>query len=104
MILLSVLLVSVAVLGDHLLKIVTKNVHKAVVDSSTHGLIGFISWLIVVTALKRKVSISKRLLEAGFCGSVASIIDVDHFIYARSYKLEVIIIILSSLQNIKIVL
>lgn len=88
MIFLSVLLVFVAILGDHLLKILTENVHKAIIDNSTHGLIGFISWLIVIIATKRKMSLSKRLLEAGLCGFVASIIDVDHFLYARSYRLE----------------
>lgn len=90
MVFLAVLLVFIALLGDWLLKIATKNAHKAIIDNSTHGLIGLISWWIVIIASKRKVPLPKRLLEAGLSGFVASIIDVDHFIYARSYKLEVI--------------
>ena len=66
---------------------------KAIVDNATHGAVAAISWLLAA----RIVPISSLIKwppvaaawECVICGAVASFIDVDHFVQAGSWRLEV---------------
>ena len=57
---------------------------KAVVDNTAHGIIALASWCII-----SEIQTRKDLIDAIVCGIIACGIDVDHFIAARSFKLQV---------------
>lgn len=93
---LSLLLVTfapviIAICGDKLLEKTRHVMTRALVDLLTHGLIGFLSWAVVLyrTELYRNHLSKPIMAEVFVCGTLASFIDVDHFIAARSYRLEV---------------
>ena len=60
-------------------------IYKAITDSLTHGLVGLVGWT-VVTGASTTLGL---LMEVCCCGVLAAVIDVDHFIAARSFHLEV---------------
>lgn len=74
-----------AIIGDYLLQKIVGNLLRAVADCTTHGLIGTLSWSIVTLHIKNRYS----KYEIIFCGIIASLIDLDHFIKARSLQLRV---------------
>ncbi|KAK9884916.1 hypothetical protein WA026_009153 [Henosepilachna vigintioctopunctata] len=83
------LLVAVSLLGDHLVsRNHEKHAFKAIVDNSTHFLIGGISWLIVCINTTFVLNHSGCLFQILLCGVIASIIDVDHFLSAKSLSLK----------------
>ena len=57
---------------------------KAVVDNTAHGIIALVSWCII-----SEIKTRKDLIDAIVCGIIACGLDVDHFIAARSFKLQV---------------
>ena len=61
---------------------------RSAADSLTHGIVGACCWAAVITTEDnfRHLSTWGRILLAGF---VASIIDIDHFLSARSLSLKV---------------
>ena len=81
------LLYIICTIGDKLLNpaLVPSGILRAISDSVTHGLVGFFSWA-VITGLRSRAD----LLQCGVSFMLASIIDLDHFIAARSLKLQVI--------------
>ena len=78
------------ILGDFLVEI-NKDEHiiLALIDNGTHGVIGGIATFCIVSEFGDKLALSEQqlLIAMGFVWS--SIIDVDHFIEARSFKLKV---------------
>lgn len=85
------LLVAVSLLGDHLVsRIHQKHAVKAICDNSTHFLIGGISWLIVCINTSFLQNHTQCLLEILLCAFIAAVIDVDHFISAKSLSLKVL--------------
>lgn len=79
----------IALLGDSVLELTDKNLHRALVDSFTHGLVGSFSWLVVLINSSSKRTIISGIFEVFLSGFLASFIDVDHFIYNRSLDLKV---------------
>lgn len=70
--------------GDRTLKNVTlQPITKAMLDNMIHGLIGLFSGIIVLTDHLDKIYLAIA------CMMMSSIIDADHFIAARSFKLAV---------------
>lgn len=57
---------------------------RALSDNAVHGAIGMWSWAIVIGAKKK--ADWREIVLAGF---LASVIDVDHFLLARSLSLKV---------------
>ena len=57
---------------------------RALVDNMAHGVIAFVSWCVVSEVLTRK-DLAYGVLSA----FIACTLDVDHFIAARSFKLQV---------------
>jgi hypothetical protein len=80
---LSVMTVATCWLGDLKLRRGGDPLPKAICDSSTHGLVGLFTSAIILTEC------SDKLYLAIACMLIASLIDVDHFITARSFKLSV---------------
>lgn len=78
----AVLLTSLT--GDKLLeKINSSHLFRALADNLAHGLIGLFSAAVVVAENKDNIYL------AFICFILSSLIDVDHFIAARSLKLSV---------------
>ncbi|XP_052089177.1 transmembrane protein 267-like [Mytilus californianus] len=57
---------------------------KALLDNLTHGFVGYFTWAIIVDLS----DCGKDLIECSGCMMLAMVIDVDHFIAARSIKLK----------------
>lgn len=89
---LTLFLVIVCIVGDNILLVTgsSQDITKALVDNLTHFLVAVISWLIVLLACHLRSSlIINSVIELFLCGFIASIIDVDHFLMAKSLKLKV---------------
>lgn len=83
---LTLLIVVVALGGDYVVETSRSPVLKAINDNLTHGLIGGLSWM--VYCVKRRKS---RLIvfEVVLCTLLSSLIDLDHFVAAKSVLLKV---------------
>ncbi|XP_015920566.2 transmembrane protein 267 [Parasteatoda tepidariorum] len=82
------ILFSISKSGDSLsqMEMIQKNLTlHCFIDNLTHIAIGIISWLIVISY--DKISLS-HLLQSLLCGFFAGIIDVDHFLMAKSLNLK----------------
>ena len=82
-------LLLVCLLGDYLPVKVSGNhgnLWRALIDSLTHGGVGFLSWAVLIQARNLR-----DFWECGICGIVAMVIDADHFIAAQSFSLKVTI-------------
>lgn len=87
--LLTILLV--AVVGDTLVQSYTFPIFplffKCITDSSSHFAVAALSWNVVENIANQKQR--QNLTAVCFCGFLASLIDLDHFIYAGSFLLKV---------------
>lgn len=54
---------------------------RALMDNGSHGFIGFLSWFVVIYP---NIDVNQLIIS----GLISSFIDVDHFISARSFKLQ----------------
>lgn len=75
--------------GDKLVTLAwmqTSDPCRVVADSATHCIVALLSWTIVVNIQVQK---STFLAEAVLCGFLASMIDLDHFWLAKSFRLKV---------------
>ena len=61
---------------------------KALLDNAAHALIGGWSWVNVVLQSGEPFS-TLKIVQVAFCVCMASAIDLDHLIEARSFSLEV---------------
>jgi hypothetical protein len=61
----------------------SSDILRALFDNSGHGTIAFLSWLAVAGINNRGFA------ESVLCGVMASAIDLDHFVMAKSYTLKV---------------
>lgn len=75
-----------AYIGDNIVLRSATKFKRAFADSCTHGLIGLVTWLVICVYFKRPYFTS--LCEICICGFLSSLIDVDHFVAAKSFKLE----------------
>lgn len=60
---------------------------KCLADSATHFLIASFSWNYVGNTIK--LDLKSQVTSVLVCGLLASLIDVDHFIYSKSINLQV---------------
>lgn len=87
-ILLNVLLITIELIGDEI-----PSAHsiawklRLVLDNGIHGLIAAFSWLIITDC--QYELISRNLIEVLLCGCLGALIDLDHFIEARSFYIKV---------------
>lgn len=81
---LSAATLATCLIGDKLLaKINSFHLFRALADNLAHGLIGMLSLGIIVAEHKENIYL------ACVCFILSSLIDVDHFIAAKSLKLSV---------------
>ena len=62
-------------------------IFKCIVDSGTHFSIAALAWLIVRDSLIK--CNTQCIFSSILCGIVASVIDTDHFVSARSLNIKV---------------
>ena len=58
---------------------------RAICDEIGHGLIALSSWF----AVTNYELTTRNVVEALACGTIGMLIDVDHFVHAGSYSLQV---------------
>ncbi|KAH0946600.1 hypothetical protein HN011_010463 [Eciton burchellii] len=75
-----------SILGDFDLKYGKNELERAVFDNVTHATIGGLTWMLIVI-LSRK-SLMRNLDSIFSCFLLASFIDLDHFIAARSWHIH----------------
>lgn len=85
---LVVFLLVTSLLGDFLVGKSEVHLHKALLDNATHAVIAGISWLIVCFRFKYENALQIALEVLG-CAALGSLIDLDHFLAARSLRLKV---------------
>lgn len=90
-VIISICLVVICIFGDYLVELSANYRHvKAICDNLTHGLIGFFTALIILTELTISPTLREQLILITACAVSSSLIDVDHFIAAKSWHLKVI--------------
>lgn len=99
-IILTILNGAVSLLGDELLK---WNAHsllaKAICDNLTHAINGILCALIITLRANYPITWNERMLLMQCGGLVASFIDLDHFIVARSVALQVHILCINNSET-----
>lgn len=63
---------------------------KAIYDNATHTTAGLLSALVMILQTNHRIFGFERVALIGMCTVLSSLIDVDHFITAKSLKLSVI--------------
>lgn len=86
---LPVILGATCLVGDIILDIVKYELLRSLCDNLTHALIGALSALILVLKLHDRLSSDEQKLLVIFGFTAAALVDVDHFIEARSFRLKV---------------
>merc|ERR1712012_974955 len=90
LIVLECFLLSVCLIGDHILFTCQDSVIKAVSDNLTHASVGLISWIIIIFRSSMSIISNVKtncswILAAGL---LSSLIDLDHFVAAHSLHLD----------------
>lgn len=87
---LTALLAVVCIFGDWLVGLNSNSsIAKAIFDNVTHACVGLLTASLLFIQLDRRISSAERNAAIIVCCLVSSLIDVDHFIAARSWKLTV---------------
>lgn len=87
---LTILLAVACIIGDWLVELYSSSpIAKAIFDNATHACVGLLTAPLLFIQLERRVSSAEKNAVTIICGLVSSLIDVDHFIAARSLKLTV---------------
>lgn len=88
---LSILLGVISVLGDCLVDASKPSNHllAAILDNLTHAFIGALSAFIIVVDYHDRLTVLEQKILIVFGFLTAGLIDVDHFIQAKSFRLKV---------------
>jgi hypothetical protein len=77
----------VSFLGDKGLQNGKSEILRAISDNLTHAVVGGITWTLVIVLLKQ--SLIENVKNIVICFFMSSLIDVDHFITAGSWNINV---------------
>ena len=61
---------------------------RAITDSLVHGIVGGWCWLNMVLVMGEQFT-AVRILQTATCVAMATVIDLDHFIEAKSFSFKV---------------
>ncbi|XP_055845553.1 transmembrane protein 267 [Episyrphus balteatus] len=87
-IVLSTLVIITCLLGDNFVELTQHPLLRALLDNATHAVIGALSGIAFVVQFYDRTSNLFGWLLIFICFSVSALIDVDHFVEARSWNLE----------------
>lgn len=89
---LTTFLAAVCICGDWLVELNSNSsIAKAIFDNATHACVGLLTALLLFIQLDHRISSVEKNAAIIICGVCSSLIDIDHFIAARSWKLAVCI-------------
>lgn len=86
---LTTLVTITCLLGDNFVELTDHPVLRALVDNGTHAVIGAITGIAFVIQFYDKMTNCLGWCLILLCFLTSSLIDLDHFIQARSWNLEV---------------
>lgn len=87
---LTIVLGVVCIVGDWMVELNSNSkIAKAIVDNATHTCVGLLTAPLLLIQLNRRISSFDRNAIIIVCCLVSSLIDIDHFIVARSLNLTV---------------
>lgn len=87
---LTTLVIVVCVGGDWLVELNSNSpIGKAAFDNITHAIVGLLSAAILFIQVEQRFSSFERIAAIATCFSISSLIDIDHFIVARTWTLSV---------------
>ncbi|XP_020283771.1 transmembrane protein 267 [Pseudomyrmex gracilis] len=75
-----------SIIGDFALKYGKTELERALFDNMTHATVGGLTWMLIVILSRKPVA--RNLTSVFSCFLLASLIDVDHFIAARSWHIH----------------
>ncbi|CAG9854602.1 unnamed protein product [Phyllotreta striolata] len=85
----TLLIVVTAIVGDYVVAYSKLHVFQALFDNATHFTIGGLCWFIVcLHSNSRGVGSTRKIVEIACCSLLSSLIDVDHFVEAKSISLK----------------
>lgn len=88
--LLSLLLATTCLLGDALVhRYSHSRVLKAICDNLTHAIVGLLAATLIINEIKYYTTFDEQIWMLVTCFVASSLIDMDHFIAARSWRLIV---------------
>lgn len=91
---LSIINGGICILGDYLVDINHESLTvKAIFDNVTHTTVGFLSAIILILQSNYRIIRTEQCFLIVMSVLVSSLIDIDHFIIAKSLKLSVIFLI-----------
>lgn len=76
-------------IGDKLVELSRLPILKAICDNLTHGVVGLLSAILLVINIKEKLQHKESCGLVTLCLLISCVIDVDHFIAAKSMQLVV---------------
>lgn len=83
-------MLAIAIYWDKNYPLLKQPIQRAIADNFTHGAIGAISWsLVALNIMTLPITLQQISIEIILCGSIASFIDLDHFVAAGSFYLKV---------------
>lgn len=87
---LPVILGATCLLGDIIVDIVKQyELLRSLCDSLTHAIVGALSALVLVLKFHDRLPPDEQKLLVIFGFTAAALVDIDHFIEARSFRLKV---------------
>lgn len=87
---LTTLVPIVCIFGDWLVEQNSNSsIAKVIFDNATHACVGLLTAPLLFIQFERRILSAEKNAAIIVCGLVSSLIDIDHFIAARSWKLTV---------------
>lgn len=90
----------ICILGDYLVDVNQESqIRKAICDNVTHAMVGFFCAIVLILEINQRIGGYERIGLIVISVLVSSLIDIDHFLVARSMRLSVIVLIDVNLFN-----
>ena len=86
---LTLLIGTTLIIGDKIEENLLFPFHRAFCDNFIHAIVALFSWTLII--ILSNASIINNINDIFLCTLLSSLIDLDHFIAARSLSLNVII-------------
>lgn len=80
----------ICILGDYLVDVNQESqIRKAICDNATHAIVGFFSAIVLILETNHRATGIERIILIAMSVLVSSLIDIDHFLVAKSMQLSV---------------
>lgn len=87
---LTILNGGICILGDYLVDVNQKSpILMAIYDNLTHAIVGYLGTFVIIFSTVHRTNAIERIYLVGLGTLLSSLIDIDHFIVGRTFKLSV---------------